>query len=155
LFGGFATQDKYSKKVEAVPSSSIKGSPQAQRRVLGGCSKQQHQRQHLAGAADSRKVCPVAAAPYTLWLLLHFFSLFQGLVKYDYSSSVITLLASHVSDSSPIDPGSEITYANDLAIASDGKIYFTSCSDIAPAPNKEGFYDTFKAWTLGMAQVRV
>jgi sugar lactone lactonase YvrE len=81
--------------------------------------------------------------------------LLQGLVKYDYSTSEVTLLASRVSDSSAIDPGSEITYANDLAIASDGKIYFTSCSDIVPAVNKEGFYDTFKAWTLGMAQVRV
>lgn len=79
----------------------------------------------------------------------------QGLVKYDYSTAEVTLLASRVSDSSPIDPGSEITYANDLAIAADGKIYFTSCSDIVPARNSEGFYDTFKAWTLGMAQVRV
>lgn len=78
----------------------------------------------------------------------------QGLVKYDYSLDQVSLLATHVSTSSPVDAGSEITYANDLAIASDGKVYFTSCTDIVPGVNKAGFYDTFRAWMLGLAQVR-
>lgn len=67
----------------------------------------------------------------------------------------MAILATHVSVSSPIDPGSPITYANDLAIASDGKIYFTSCTDIIPAINKAGYYDTFRAWMLGLAQVSI
>ena len=54
--------------------------------------------------------------------------LLQGLLKYDYSSGDVTLLATHVSSSSPIDPGTPITYANDLAIAADGTVYFTSCT---------------------------
>ena len=62
-------------------------------------------------------------------------------------------MSNRVSPRSPLDPNSEITYTNDLAIASDGKVYFSSCSDIVPMRNKEGFYDTFKAWMLGMAQV--
>lgn len=52
----------------------------------------------------------------------------QGLLKYDYSAGDVTLLATHVSKHSPIDPNTPITYANDLAIARDGTIYFTSCT---------------------------
>ena len=77
----------------------------------------------------------------------------QGLLKYDYSNGQVTVLANRVSSSSPLDPGSEVTYANDLAIALDGKVYFTSCSDIVPSKNSQGFYDTFRAWSLDLAQV--
>lgn len=84
-----------------------------------------------------------------------FVSVLQGLVKYEYSSGQVSILASWVSPTSSLDPGSEITYANDLAIASDGKVYFTSCTDIVPAVNKAGYYDTFRAWMLGLAQVSV
>jgi len=77
----------------------------------------------------------------------------QGLVKYDHDINEVTILANRVSLRSPLDPGSEITYANDLAVASDGKIYFTSCSDITPMKNSQGYYDTFRAWMMGLAQV--
>jgi hypothetical protein len=75
------------------------------------------------------------------------------LVKYENDIDEVTILSNRVSPRSPLDPNSEITYTNDLAIAADGKVYFSSCSDIVPMRNKEGFYDTFKAWMLGMAQV--
>jgi sugar lactone lactonase YvrE len=80
----------------------------------------------------------------------------QGLLKYNYydsQSKDVTLLTTHVSASSPIDPGSQITYANDLAIASDGTIYFTSCTDIVPQLNRQGFYDTYRAWYLSLMRV--
>eukprot|EP00882_Tetradesmus_deserticola_P017309 GHRQ01018540.1.p1 GENE.GHRQ01018540.1~~GHRQ01018540.1.p1 ORF type:complete len:145 (+),score=31.90 GHRQ01018540.1:276-710(+) len=83
--------------------------------------------------------------------------LLQGLLRYSYydsQSKDITLLTTHVSASSPIDPGSQITYANDLAIASDGTIYFTSSTDIVPQLNQHGYYDTYRAWLLSMMQVR-
>jgi len=35
------------------------------------------------------------------------------------------LLTARVSDDSPLEPGSLITYANDLDISQDGTIYFT------------------------------
>lgn len=54
----------------------------------------------------------------------------QGLLKFDYSTRDVTLLATHVSSGSRIDPGSPITYANDLAIARDGSIYLTSCTGV-------------------------
>lgn len=76
----------------------------------------------------------------------------KGLLKYDYSTGDVTLLATHVSSSSHIDPGSTITYANDLAIARDGSIYFTSCTDIIPPLNAMGFWDTYRAWFLGLMQ---
>ena len=75
-------------------------------------------------------------------------------MKLHMSSGVVELLTSSVSDDSPLDPGSAITYANDLTIAQDGTIYFTSCSDIIPSVNHLGFYDTFRAWVLDMVQVR-
>jgi hypothetical protein len=52
----------------------------------------------------------------------------QGLVQFSYSSGQLTVLASHVSGSSPLDAGSPITYANDLAVARDGSVWFTSCT---------------------------
>lgn len=76
----------------------------------------------------------------------------KGLLKYDYTSGVISLLATHVSWNSPINPGTPITYANDLAIAADGTVYFTSCTDIIPPLNALGFWDTFRAWFLGLMQ---
>jgi sugar lactone lactonase YvrE len=80
----------------------------------------------------------------------------QGLLRYNYydsQSKDVTLLTTHVSSSSAIDPGSQITYANDLAIASDGTIYFTSCTDIVPQLNRQGFYDTYRAWYLSLMRV--
>ncbi|WIA23563.1 hypothetical protein OEZ85_000288 [Tetradesmus obliquus] len=141
--GDLALLDKYGNLYEAVASSSSSSSSSS-----GGGGGWQLQQQPVARLGAGRP------------LGYHFddngdmviCDSLKGLVKYDYSTAKVTLLASRVSDSSPIDPGSEITYANDLAIAADGKIYFTSCSDIVPARNSEGFYDTFKAWTLGMAQ---
>jgi sugar lactone lactonase YvrE len=50
------------------------------------------------------------------------------LIQYEYISGAVTILASHVSANSAIDPGTPITYANDLSIAADGTIYFTSCT---------------------------
>lgn len=52
----------------------------------------------------------------------------QGLLQYEYATGRVSILASHVSDASQLDPGTPITYANDLTIAPDGTIYFTSCT---------------------------
>lgn len=79
----------------------------------------------------------------------------QGLVKYDADIDEVSILANRVSPRSPLDPESEITYANDLAIAADGRVFFTSCSDISPMRVREGYYDTFGAWMMGLAQVCV
>lgn len=65
----------------------------------------------------------------------------------------VLIVANRVSDTSAIDPGSEILYANDLDIASDGTIYFTASTNIVPHRNEQGFFDTFRAWQLGMCQV--
>lgn len=70
------------------------------------------------------------------------------------SGSGVSVLSSRVSASSPLDPGSEVTYANDLAISDgpDGRVYFTSCSDVIPMRHPDGYYDTFRAWMMGLAQ---
>ncbi len=66
----------------------------------------------------------------------------------------VVILASQVSDDSPLDPGSVINYANDADIAEDGTIYFTTSSDIPVVPNAFGFWDTYASFTLTMLQVR-
>jgi hypothetical protein len=89
-------------------------------------------------------ICTAAAAAATVP---------QGLVQYDSDIDEVSVLTNRVSITSAFDPDSEVTYANDLAIASDGRVFFTSCSDIVPTRSPEGYYDTFKAWMLGLAQV--
>ena len=65
----------------------------------------------------------------------------------------VVILASRVSADSPKDPGSVINYANDLDIAQDGTVYFTTSSDIPVVPNALGFWDTFAVFMLTMLQV--
>ena len=66
----------------------------------------------------------------------------------------VIILASQVSDDSPKAPGSVINYANDVDIAEDGTVYFTTSSDIPVVPNKLGFWDTFAVFSLTMLQVQ-
>ncbi len=66
----------------------------------------------------------------------------------------VVILASQVSNDSPLDPGSVINYANDADIAEDGTIYFTTSSDIPVVPNAFGFWDTYASFTLTMLKVR-
>jgi len=46
-----------------------------------------------------------------------------------------------------------IRYANDLAVAGDGSIYFTDSTVIPPAINSQGFYDTMASFILAFFQV--
>ena len=62
----------------------------------------------------------------------------QGLVMMeDGPSGRLVSLANRVSPSSTLDPGSQITFADDLDIASDGTIYFTDAQNITTAPNRQ------------------
>jgi sugar lactone lactonase YvrE len=54
----------------------------------------------------------------------------QGLIMYNITSKQVELLSHRVSRSSPMQPDTPITYANDLDIASDGTIYFTDSVNI-------------------------
>jgi len=77
----------------------------------------------------------------------------QGLVMLEQATGKVVILASQVSDDSPLDPGSVINYANDVDIAEDGTIYFTTSSDIPVVPNVFGFWDTYASFTLTMLKV--
>lgn len=54
----------------------------------------------------------------------------QGLLLLRNGSRQVEFVASRTSHSSPLEPDSPIIYANDLDIASDGMVYFTSSVDI-------------------------
>ncbi|GBF92278.1 strictosidine synthase [Raphidocelis subcapitata] len=77
---------------------------------------------------------------------------YKGLLKLERATGRVELLTDRVSDSSPLDPGSFITYANDLDIAADGRVYFTSCSNIVPQKGEGGYWDTYRGWLLDVAQ---
>ena len=79
----------------------------------------------------------------------------QGLIMLEKMTGKVVILASQVSDDSPKDPGSVVNYANDLDIAQDGTVYFTTSCDIPVVPNALGFWDTFAVFTLTMLQVRL
>ena len=68
----------------------------------------------------------------------------KGLIKVDLSSGEITVLANHVAhDKSPIH------YTNDLDVASDGTVYFSSSTENVVIW-KDGFYDTMRSYLLNM-----
>ncbi len=70
-------------------------------------------------------------------------------------SKKVVLLTSRVSPDDPLDPDSTIDYINDVAVASDGIIYFTdSVQGIMPRRNAYGFWDTMEAYMLTLFQVR-
>mmetsp|Transcript_13703 Transcript_13703/g.43321 ORF Transcript_13703/g.43321 Transcript_13703/m.43321 type:complete len:253 (-) Transcript_13703:65-823(-) len=62
------------------------------------------------------------------------------------------ILTQKVSTSSPIDPGSHITYANSLVVSTSGKVYFTDSSAIWPERMPNGLYDVTKAAKLSFLQ---
>eukprot|EP00882_Tetradesmus_deserticola_P023565 GHRQ01025656.1.p1 GENE.GHRQ01025656.1~~GHRQ01025656.1.p1 ORF type:complete len:145 (+),score=36.02 GHRQ01025656.1:617-1051(+) len=55
----------------------------------------------------------------------------KGILMLEKDSNRVVILTNRVSKSSPIDPDSPIIYANDLDVAKDGSIYFTTSVDVS------------------------
>lgn len=71
-------------------------------------------------------------------------------------SHKVVMLTSRVSADDPLAPSSSIDYINDVAIASNGIIYFSdSARGVTPAKNAQGFWDTMEAYILTLAVVRL
>jgi hypothetical protein len=80
----------------------------------------------------------------------------QGLVMLEKDTNKVVLLTDKVSADDPLAPDTTIDYINDVAIASNGIIYFSdSTQGITPAKNAEGFWDTMQAYKLSLFNVRV
>lgn len=62
----------------------------------------------------------------------------------------LVVLANSVSPSSPLDPGTPITYADGLDIAADGTIYFTDAQSVPTAMRRDGIYDPLRSWQVAM-----
>lgn len=74
-----------------------------------------------------------------------------GLVMLEKDSRKVVLLTARVSADDPVAPGSAIYYANDVAVASNGIIYFTdSVAGIMPVMNAQGYWDTMAAFMLSL-----
>ena len=69
------------------------------------------------------------------------------------TSGLTTILAKRVSPSASQMPGSEIIFADDLDVASDGTVYFSTMVDVPPVPGPTGEYDAMKPCALNIMQV--
>lgn len=68
-------------------------------------------------------------------------------------SGKVVVITSRVSDSSPVDPGSPIQYADDLDIASDGMVYFSDACQVSAARMANGKYDVMGSSIASFYQV--
>jgi len=71
------------------------------------------------------------------------------------SSGLTTILSKRVSPSATKMPGSELIFADDLDVASDGTVYFSTLSDVPPIPSATGEYDPLSPCVLNIAKVSV
>lgn len=76
----------------------------------------------------------------------------QGLQKLEGKTGNLILLAREAPSDRTGTSITPIRFADDLAISSDGSIYFTDASEIPPAINAAGFYDTSMAFLLAAVQ---
>ena len=85
----------------------------------------------------------------------------KGLLRVDLAEGTVTVMANSVSVSPADDDGAgpggaggrgprPINYANDLDVASDGTVYFTSSTAGVVARHPTGFYDTMRSFLLNM-----
>ena len=77
----------------------------------------------------------------------------KGLLRVQLTSGSIEVVSNAISasrDASEGSPPIPINYANDLDVARDGTVYFTSCTDAPVARNALGFFDTMHSYLLSM-----
>lgn len=77
----------------------------------------------------------------------------QGLV-YWRGSGHHMVVANRIAQSSPILPGEPLTYINSVAVAPNGKVYFTSSGHIPP-PMHKGVYNTKMSSGYMALEVRI
>ena len=63
-----------------------------------------------------------------------------------------SVLAARVTPGTGAGEGSEILYADDLDIASDGTIYFTDMAAVQPVRDEKGHYDLLAAHKANLLQ---
>ena len=79
----------------------------------------------------------------------------KGLLRVELASGLITVLANAVDWSGGASGPSQgaaggINYANDLDVAEDGTIYFSSSTAGVVAQHPDGYYDTMRSFLLNM-----
>lgn len=77
----------------------------------------------------------------------------QGLILVNGTSGLTTILAKRVSLSAAKTPGSEIIFADDLDVASDGTVYFSTLTDVPPIPGPTNEHDALRPCVLNLMQV--
>ena len=81
--------------------------------------------------------------------------LVQGLVSVSKASGLTAIVAKRVSPSACKRPGLTLNFADDLDVASDGTVYFSTLTDVPLIPTRTGEYDALKPCVLNVLQVSV
>ena len=81
--------------------------------------------------------------------------LVQGLVSVSKASGLTAIVTKRVSPSASKRPGLELNFADDLDVASDGTVYFSTLTDVPLLPSRTGEYDALKPCVLNVLQVSV
>ncbi|KAL3133309.1 hypothetical protein ABBQ38_007188 [Trebouxia sp. C0009 RCD-2024] len=76
----------------------------------------------------------------------------KGLILVNATSGLTTILANRVSPSSSKHPGTEVIYADDLDVASDGTVYFSTMTDIPLLRSASGRYEALPPCELNIMQ---
>lgn len=77
----------------------------------------------------------------------------QGLILLNATSRQTTILANRVSPTSAKYPGAELIFSDDLDIASDGTVYFSTMTDIPLVKGPTGQYEAMPPCVLNIMQV--
>lgn len=67
----------------------------------------------------------------------------KGLLRVELKSGLVTVLANRITAT-----GMPFHYANDLDVASDGTVFFTSSTEGTVARHSDGYYDTLRSYLL-------
>ncbi len=75
----------------------------------------------------------------------------KGLVRVELATGAVTILSNWVGRAGGAGGGAPVHYANDLDVARDGVVYFSSSTSMPVTLNARlGFYDTMRAYTLNL-----
>lgn len=76
----------------------------------------------------------------------------KGLVSVSKASGLTAIVTKRVSPSASKRPGLELNFADDLDVASDGTVYFSTLTDVPLLPSRTGEYDALKPCVLNVLQ---
>lgn len=76
----------------------------------------------------------------------------QGIIRVN-ATGTVQIVTNRASQSSARLPGQELIFADDLDVASDGTVYFSTMHDMPPIKDRTGEYEALQPCALNLYQV--